>query len=230
MRILLIETATQVCSVAIADGGKIVAKRESAEPNAHSSRLVPFIDEMLRELGITADGLDAVCVSSGPGSYTGLRIGVSTAKGICYALGKPLLSVPTLFSMASLYYRLHPEYKGLVCPMIDARRMECYTMVVDNGLVLRDTHADIITEDIYNQYLDRGEVVFIGDGAEKTRPLLGNHPNARYDSGFEISAEGMLSVAEEKLNNGDTEDVAYFEPFYLKDFVAKKSVVHGLFS
>ena len=230
MRILLIETATQVCSVAIANDGKIVAHRESAEPNAHSSRLTPFVDEMLHELSISANELDAVCVSSGPGSYTGLRIGVSTAKGICYALGKPLLSVPTLFSMAQQYYHLHPDYSGLVCPMIDARRMECYTMIVDNGSIVRDTQADIITEGVYNQFLDRGEVMFIGDGAEKTRSLLGIHPNARYDRDLRISAEGMLIIAEDKLHKGDTEDVAYFEPFYLKDFVAKKSVVHGLYS
>lgn len=230
MRILLIETATQVCSVAIAEGGRIVAKRESEEPNAHSSHLAPFIDEMLHELNIAAKDIDAVCVSSGPGSYTGLRIGVSSAKGICYALGIPLISVPTLLGMAALYYRQHPEYHGMVCPMIDARRMECYTMIVENETlnIIKDTQADVITEGIYNEYFDRGEVVFIGDGAEKTRSVLGTHPNARYDADFRLSAEGMLSMAEEKLQRGDTEDVAYFEPFYLKDFVAKKSVVHGL--
>lgn len=230
MRILLIETATQVCSVAIAEGGRIVAKRESEEPNAHSSHLAPFIDEMLHELNIAAKDIDAVCVSSGPGSYTGLRIGVSSAKGICYALGIPLISVPTLLGMAALYYRQHPEYHGMVCPMIDARRMECYTMIVENETlnIIKDTQADVITEGIYNEYLDRGEVVFIGDGAEKTRSVLGTHPNARYDADFRLLAEGMLSMAEEKLQRGDTEDVAYFEPFYLKDFVAKKSVVHGL--
>lgn len=230
MRILLIETATQVCSVAIAEGGRIVAKRESEEPNAHSSHLAPFIDEMLHELNIAAKDIDAVCVSSGPGSYTGLRIGVSSAKGICYALGIPLISVPTLLGMAALYYRQHPEYHGMVCPMIDARRMECYTMIVENETlnIIKDTQADVITEGIYNEYLDRGEVVVIGDGAEKTRSVLGVHPNARYDADFRLSAEGMLSMAEEKLQRGDTEDVAYFKPFYLKDFVAKKSVVHGL--
>ena len=230
MRILLIETATQVCSVAIAEGGRIVAKRESEEPNAHSSHLAPFIDEMLHELNIAAKDIDAVCVSSGPGSYTGLRIGVSSAKGICYALGLPLLSVPTLLGMAALYYRQHPEYHGMVCPMIDARRMECYTMIVENETlnIIKGTQADVITEGIYNEYLDRGEVVFIGDGAEKTRSVLGTHPNARYDADFRLSAEGMLAMAEEKLQRGETEDVAYFEPFYLKDFVAKKSVVHGL--
>lgn len=229
MNILLIETATQVCSVVLASEGRILARRDSDVPNAHSTRLSVFIQEVLDENRLTPRDLGAVCVSAGPGSYTGLRIGVSSAKGICYALGIPLVSVPTLLSMAALYYRQHPEYKGLVCPMIDARRMECYTMMVAPGLdVLRPTAADVITDGIFDEYLNRGEVTFIGDGAAKTRPLLGNHPNARFDDSFRLSAEGMIDLAAQRLAEGKTEDVAYFEPFYLKDFVAKKSVVHGL--
>lgn len=229
MNTLLIETATQVCSVVLASEGRILARRDSDVPNAHSTRLSVFIQEVLDENRLSPRDLRAVCVSAGPGSYTGLRIGVSSAKGICYALGIPLVSVPTLLSMAALYYRQHPEYKGLVCPMIDARRMECYTMMVAPGLdVLRPTAADVITEGIFDEYLNRGEVTFIGDGAAKTRPLLGNHPNARFDDSFRLSAEGMIDLAAQRLAEGKTEDVAYFEPFYLKDFVAKKSVVHGL--
>lgn len=229
MNTLLIETATQVCSVVLASEGRILARRDSDVPNAHSTRLSVFIQEVLDENRLTPRDLGAVCVSAGPGSYTGLRIGVSSAKGICYALGIPLVSVPTLLSMAALYYLQHPEYKGLVCPMIDARRMECYTMMVAPGLdVLRPTAADVITEGIFDEYLNRGEVTFIGDGAAKTRPLLGNHPNARFDDSFRLSAEGMIDLAAQRLAEGKTEDVAYFEPFYLKDFVAKKSVVHGL--
>lgn len=229
MNTLLIETATQVCSVVLASEGRILARRDSDVPNAHSTRLSVFIQEVLDENRLTPRDLGAVCVSAGPGSYTGLRIGVSSAKGICYALGIPLVSVPTLLSMAALYYRQHPKYKGFVCPMIDARRMECYTMMVAPGLdVLRPTAADVITEGIFDEYLDRGEVTFIGDGAAKTRPLLGNHPNARFDDSFRLSAEGMIDLAAQRLADGKTEDVAYFEPFYLKDFVAKKSVVHGL--
>lgn len=229
MNTLLIETATQVCSVVLASEGRILARRDSDVPNAHSTRLSVFIQEVLDENRLTPRDLGTVCVSAGPGSYTGLRIGVSSAKGICYALGIPLVSVPTLLSMAALYYRQHPEYKGLVCPMIDARRMECYTMMVAPGLdVLRPTAADVITEGIFDEYLNRGEVTFIGDGAAKTRPLLGNHPNARFDDSFRLSAEGMIDLAAQRLAEGKTEDVAYFEPFYLKDFVAKKSVVHGL--
>lgn len=228
MRLLLIETATQVCSVAIAEDGAVVAHRDSGAPNAHSSHLVPFIEEMLSELSLTPNDITAVGVSSGPGSYTGLRIGVSTAKGFCYAQDKPLVAVPTLQSMAELYFRQHPDYDGIVCPMIDARRMECYTAFYNRAGLLRDTQADIITDGIYDNYLDRGEVTFIGDGAAKTRVLLGKHVNARFDDGFRPSAEGMVSAVERKLMAGDTEDVAYFEPYYLKDFVAKKSVVHGL--
>ena len=230
MNLLLIETATSVCSVALAQDGRIVASRTSHEPNAHSTQLPLFVKELM-----AVARPDAVCVSAGPGSYTGLRIGVSTAKGICYALNIPLLSVPTLLSMACLYYRQHPDYRGLVCSMIDARRMECYTMIVDaNQNILRDTHADVFDASAdsqlstFNFQLDRGEVTFIGDGAGKTRDLLGIHPNARYDGDFCIGAEGLLPLAEEKLRKGEVEDVAYFEPFYLKDFVAKKSVVHGL--
>ena len=229
MKILLIETATQICSVALAVDGSIAARRDSDTPNAHSTRLSVFIDEVLKECSLTPRDLGAVCVSAGPGSYTGLRIGVSTAKGFCYALGIPLVSVPTLLSMAALYYQQHPEYKSLVCPMIDARRMECYTMMVNpDWQILRDTSADVIEAGCFDEWLDRGEVTFIGDGAAKTRPALGSHANARFDDSFHLSAEGMVDIATQRLAEGKVEDVAYFEPFYLKDFVAKKSVVHGL--
>ena len=228
MTILLLETATEVCSAAIARDGKIVASRRSDEPNAHSSLLAVFVDQMFAEIGMKASELNAVCVSSGPGSYTGLRIGVSTAKGLCYGLQIPLLSVPTLESMAMLYYSDHPEYQGMVCPMLDARRMEFYTMIAHKSSILRGTQADIIEPGIYDEWLDRGEVTFIGNGAAKTRDILGVHPNARFDENFKIDCRGMLAEAERKLAAGLTEDVAYFEPFYLKDFVAKKSVVRGL--
>lgn len=229
MNVLLIETATQICSVVLATDGKVMSRRESDTPNAHSTCLSVFIDEVLKESHLTPRELDAVCVSAGPGSYTGLRIGVSTAKGFCYALGIPLLSVPTLLSMAALYYRQHPDYHGLVCPMIDARRMECYTMIVNGEMeILRDTSADVVEAGCFDEWLDRGEVVFVGDGAEKTKDILGVHCNARYDNNFCLSAEGMLELSEARLREGKMEDVAYFEPFYLKDFVAKKSVVHGL--
>ena len=227
--ILLIETATSVCSVVLSDENKILARRQSAEPNAHSSRLAVFVDEVFKEAGVNMSTLDAVCVSSGPGSYTGLRIGVSAAKGLCFALDKPLLSVPTLQNMAALYYRQHPEYQGWVCPMIDARRMECYAAIFNRSLEeVKPTSADIVGTGIYDTYLNEQVVTFVGDGAEKTRELLGVHPNAHYDSDYVVSAEGMVNLAVRKLSEGKVEDVAYFVPFYLKDFVAKKPVVKGL--
>ncbi len=228
MTILLLETATPVCSVALYHEGAIVASTHSDEPNAHSSRLAPFIQGLFNQSGLEMKTLDAVCVSSGPGSYTGLRIGVSSAKGICYALDIPLLSVPTLQNMANHYFQLHPDYNGLVCPMIDARRMECYTALYSREGEIRPTQAEIIESGCYDTWLDNGPVTFVGDGALKTRPLLAKHPNARYDENFQIDASGMATEALRKLKAGETENVAYFEPFYLKDFVAKKSVVHGL--
>lgn len=229
MILLLIETATPVCSVALARDGELLMEIHSEEANAHSSKLSPFIGQLIGRCGIEPAQIDAVCVSSGPGSYTGLRIGVSTAKGICYALERPLLAVPTLQGMAAHFYAQHPGYSGMVCPMIDARRMECYTAVFSpSGEELKPVSADIISQGTYDSFLDRGEVTFIGDGAEKTRPLLGIHPNARYAPEFKVSAAGLLPASLAKLKEGKYEDVAYFEPFYLKDFVAKKSVVRGL--
>lgn len=229
MTILLLETATPVCSVVLWRDGQVVASRFSKEANAHSSRLAPFVNEVLADAELTPRSLDAVCVSSGPGSYTGLRIGVSAAKGLCYALEIPLLSVPTLESMAAQYFEAHPDYHGWVCSMIDARRMECYAAIYDRNLnPVKPTSADIIETGIYDTYLDQAPVVFVGDGAPKVTDILGVHRNARFDSDFVISANGMGPLAAEKLSVGKIEDVAYFEPFYLKDFVAKKPVVKGL--
>ena len=227
MNILLLETATQVCSVAIAKDGHIAGEIHSDSPNAHSSKLSVFIEQLIKDTGTTMSELDAVCVSSGPGSYTGLRIGVSSAKGICYALNIPLLSVPTLHNMAAQYFAEHPDYQGFVCPMIDARRMECYTAIYSRDGVIKETSADIIETGIYDHWLDQKPMVFIGDGAAKTHPLLSQHPNALYDNSFRISATGMANLAEQKLKAGEKEDVAYFEPFYLKDFVAKKTDILG---
>ncbi|MCR4659760.1 MAG: tRNA (adenosine(37)-N6)-threonylcarbamoyltransferase complex dimerization subunit type 1 TsaB [Bacteroidales bacterium] len=233
MTILLLETATEVCSTAIVRDGQLLCQRRSTEPNAHSSLLAVFVDQMLVEAGLGPSSLDAVCVSAGPGSYTGLRIGVSTAKGLCYGLQIPLLSVPTLRSMAALYYEQHPDYGGRVCPMLDARRMECYTAffarTADGVEQLAETSADVIVEGLYDNWLDSGEVTFIGPGAAKTQPLLSRHPNARFDTTFALSAMGMAAEAERALREGRVEDVAYFEPLYLKDFVAKKAAVRGLF-
>ncbi len=229
MTILLLETATPVCSVVLWRDGQVLASRFSQESNAHSSRLAPFVNEVLAEASLSPRSLDAVCVSSGPGSYTGLRIGVSAAKGLCYALEKPLLAVPTLQSMAAQYFASHPHYQGWVCPMIDARRMECYAAIYDRNLhEVKPTGADIIEAGIYDTYLNQSSIVFIGDGAPKVTEVLGVHANALFDNDFVISASGMGFIAAEHLQSDKTEDVAYFEPFYLKDFVAKKPVVKGL--
>ena len=224
--ILLIETATPVCSVALAEEGRILASKSCNEPNAHSSVLSVYINDIMGSVSMS--DLAAVCVSSGPGSYTGLRIGTSTAKGLCYALRIPLLSVPTTQCMAAHYYRCHPDYNGMVCAMVDARRMECYAAIYNREGVVREVQADIVEQHCYDEFLDRGEVFFVGDGAPKTRQVLGVHPNARYDDSFVVSAEGMADIARQKLNDGSYEDLAYFEPFYLKEFVAKKSTVRGL--
>ncbi len=227
--VLLLETATPVCSVMLAEDGKIVSSRISAEPSAHSSRLAVFVDEVMEEWGRGYENIDAVCVSSGPGSYTGLRIGVSTAKGLCYALGKPLVAVETLQGMATLFLMQNPGFEGFVCPMIDARRMEVYTAMFDSeGIRLEPTTAQVITVESFGGYLAKGDVAFVGDGAEKTIPILGAYPNAVYGLPFDFSAQGLLPEAIRKYQAREFEDVAYFEPFYLKDFVAKKPVVKGL--
>jgi tRNA threonylcarbamoyladenosine biosynthesis protein TsaB len=228
MTILLLETATQICSVALERDGQIIDELHSEEPNAHSSKLSVFIGEIMRRNSDIASAVDAVCVSSGPGSYTGLRIGVSSAKGICYAKGIPLLAVPTLHNMAMLFFGAHPDYNGLVCPMIDARRMECYTAIFDRQGQRRSTMAEVITPESFDAWLGDSPVTFIGDGAAKTKALLAGKPHVHYDDTFAISAAGMAAEAERKLRSAEIEDTAYFEPFYLKDFVAKKSVVHGL--
>ncbi len=229
--ILLIETATPVCSVALCVGDNVLLEMHCDEANAHSARMPKLIDGLMAQTSVPFSQLDAVCVSRGPGSYTGLRIGVSSAKGFCYALGKPLLSVPTLQSMAMLYYLQHPDYDGIVVPMIDARRMECYTAVYQcqqgRAEELRQVEAQVIEPDIFNDYASR-QITLIGDGAPKTQPVFAACGNIFVDASFSISAAGMAPIAIDKLQHGDFEDVAYFEPFYLKDFVAKKSVVRGL--
>ena len=243
--ILLIESATQICSVALSHKGVVLQEMHSDEPNAHSARMATLVEQLMESQGVRFADLQAVCVSSGPGSYTGLRIGVSAAKGYCYALQIPLLSAPTLQVMAANAYQQLPNYDGLVCPMIDARRMECYTAFFQKGHgpeatveEIRPVQADIIEAGIYDDWLNQREILFIGDGAEKTRKILSSHPNARYQNDYataegspfryQMTAAGMALMAEAQLQNGKEEDVAHFEPFYLKDFVAKKSVVRGL--
>ncbi len=229
--ILIIETATEVCSVALAFNGKLLSIRESDNVNSHSAKVAVFIDEVLKEAGKLPEDLDAVAVSKGPGSYTGLRIGVSSAKGLCYALNIPLISVDTLKSMCFDVVRNNKiEENSLLCPMIDARRMEVYSAFYSVDIkTLREVQADIVEENTYNNYLGDQKVYFFGNGALKCKEVLGKHQNAIFIENVALSAKGMIEIAERKLDNKEFEDTAYFEPFYLKDFIAAKPVVKGLY-
>jgi len=217
--ILQIETATQVCSVAIAVNGKTIALKEEAAQNIHAASLTLFIAAVMKEAKLTYADLDAVAVSKGPGSYTGLRIGVSTAKGICFALDKPLIAIDTLKMMAAGFLAEHPNYGGLVCPMIDARRMEVFTAVFDHKLgPFEAVNAKIVDEKSFILELDSHFVTFIGDGAMKCEPVL-VHQNAHFSTTNYNSASNMSALAHTAFENNTVEDLAYFEPFYLKDFV-----------
>lgn len=218
-KILLLETATAFCSVALSIDGKIVSVKEEGGQNLHASNLTLFIDEVVGKAGLLYQDLDAIAISKGPGSYTGLRIGVSTAKGLAYALDKPLIAIETLEMMAAGFLIQNPEYQGLVCPMIDARRMEVYTAVYTAGLALLEpTAAKIIDENSFSNFLAENRVTFLGDGAAKCSETL-KQENAVFVNDNFNSAANMSVLAENAFNKADFEDVAYFEPFYLKDFV-----------
>ena len=222
--LLLIETATTACSVALASNNSIIAQRHLTQRNAHSEMITVFIDDVLAEAGISIKQVDAVAVSCGPGSYTGLRIGVSTAKGLCYATDKPLISISTLKAMAQgalQQYAPTSPSNTLLCPMIDARRMEVYTAIYDSNLKeLSPVEAKIIDGNSFTDVLNQQTVLFFGDGAPKCREVLGQHPNALFVDDFENSAIYLLTEALQKLQQQDFEDVAYFQPYYLKDFIA----------
>ncbi|KAA8484146.1 tRNA threonylcarbamoyladenosine biosynthesis protein TsaB [Arcticibacter tournemirensis] len=219
--ILQIETATTSCSVALSRDGNTIAVKELNERNAHASSVTLFIEDVMKAGNYSMKDLDAVSVSMGPGSYTGLRIGVSTAKGLCYALDIPLISVNTLTSMASKMQEQYQTREVLFCPMIDARRMEVYTAVFDKAVnVLQPVEAKIIDSDSFAELLDQNIVVFFGDGAPKCKDVLGANPNAVFVDDFINSAADMSKLAFEKFGQQQFEDVAYFEPYYLKDFIA----------
>jgi len=221
--ILNIETATTVCSVALARNGVLFNIREENKGYTHSENLTAFIDEMMKESGLSYSELDAVAVSSGPGSYTGLRIGISSAKGFCLALEKPLIAVSTLKSLAACI----PSESRLLCPMIDARRMEVYCAVYDENLAeIEAVSSKVIDENSFAELLERREVCFFGDGASKCRQVLAHQPRAVFVDNIFPTAQAMTPLAEEKFRMGEFENVALFEPFYLKEFVAgsKKTV------
>lgn len=223
--ILSIDTSTNVCSVAVShDGCCVFDKEEHSGPN-HAEKLGTFVDEALSFIDDNNLHLDAVAVSGGPGSYTGLRIGVSMAKGICYGRNTKLLAIPTLELLAVPVLLHHEEIEenALIVPMIDARRMEVYAQVFDRSLkTIRPIHADIVDENTYQEYLDKGPVYFFGNGAEKCMKVT-NHPNAHLITGIEALAKNMLPLAEKRIAEEKFEDVAYYVPFYLKDFVAKEA-------
>ena len=223
-RLLLIETSTSLCSVALAEDGAVTAVRESAEPRAHAALTAPYVQEVLQERGLRAADLDAVCVSAGPGSYTGLRVGVSTAKGICFAAGIPLLSVGTLellVHQACAEGQL-PDGCRYVIPMIDARRMEVYTAVfTPDGERLTDVEPRVVDAESFHAERAAGPVLFIGDGADKCRETLAGAESHFVQTNPRASA--LLVPAMREFDAGNFRNVAYFEPFYLKDFVATVS-------
>jgi len=230
-KILCIETATQVCSVALSVDGKLSGLKETNEKHLHSRVLTTFVTELVKENNISLRDLDAVAISMGPGSYTGLRIGVSTAKGLCYSLDIPLIAINTLESMAMGMMEVSDydlRKNDLYCPMIDARRMEVYTaFFTPDGKEFRETKAEIIDENSYQEYLDNRKMLFFGDGAAKCKDVLTN-PNALFNESFIPSAKHMANSVLQKFDKKDFVDVAYFEPFYLKDFVAGIPRVKGL--
>ena len=227
--ILCIETGTDVCSVGIARDGELLSLRESDEGRDHARKVGVFVDELLRETGIAPDDLDAVAIGKGPGSYTGLRIGVSFAKGLCYGLRKPLLAVGSLDALVEV---AREDYEAGIlavddwqharlCPMVDARRMEVYAQVFDSqGTPLTDVSAEVVSEESFAAYRQAGEpFVIFGSGARKCADLLAGATFVEVTP----SARGLARLAQQALDEGRTEDIAYFEPFYLKDFVVTTS-------
>ena len=223
--ILHIETSTNVCSVAVSEDGQCIFEQKAeGEKGAGAERLGSIIDEALSFTDNHAIPFDAVSVSCGPGSYTGLRIGVSMAKGICYGRDLKLISVPTLELMCVpvLLREVIQEDDALLCPMLDARRMEVYAGLYDRSLKpVREVSADVVTEETYRQYLEERPVYFFGNGAKKCMETI-NHPNAHFIDNIEPLAKWMQPLAEKRFLQEQFEDVAYFVPFYLKDFVAIK--------
>lgn len=225
--ILNIDTSTSVCSVALAKDGKVIALKESNEGLNHSVLLGTYVAEILKENNLDTHQLDAIAISMGPGSYTGLRIGVSMAKGLCFGAEKPLIAVPTLQALAlSVSSRLQED--TLYCPMIDARRMEVYTAFFDkNNQTIQDTKAEIIDENSFRELLGRHKIYFFGNGSDKVKDVL-TASNAHYIGKIETSARHMADLSEQLFLQKQFVDVAYFEPFYLKDFIAttpKKKVL-----
>lgn len=224
--ILNIETSSENCSVAIARNGEMVATLESTESKSHATILTVLIEKILQDNAIKVNNLDAIAVSKGPGSYTGLRIGVSVAKGLCYGAGKPLIAINTLESMLNGLKMSLPDFDqafaedAIFCPMLDARRQEVYLAHFSKGgETLHETAAEIIHEESFKEILESSKLIFFGSGADKIKTVIA-HPNALFIEGFAPRAEYLAALSESAFRNEKFEDVAYFEPLYLKDFVA----------
>jgi tRNA threonylcarbamoyladenosine biosynthesis protein TsaB len=222
--LLAIETTTKNCSVALFENSNLlILKEQYSDEYLHAERLTLFIEEVIENTNISLKEIDGIVLSKGPGSYTGLRIGTSTAKGLCYSLDIPLVSVSTLKAMA--FGMLKKEDYKFYCPMIDARRMEVFSSIYDqSNNEIRKIRADIVDSHTYTKFL-KDKVLFFGDGAFKCKAIISN-PNAIFINGVFPSAKDMGILGSQKFFNKDFEDVAYFEPYYLKDFVAgeKKNV------
>ena len=220
--ILSIETSTDVCSVALHDGKNLVAEAVLQEPQAHAARLAPLIDQISHSSGFHFNDLEAVAVSKGPGSYTGLRIGTSTAKGLCYAQEIPLIAVGTLELMAYQGQSFN-KHRALLCPMIDARRMEVYCLVVDEQLeVIESVAARVVDDQSFAELLRANKMLFFGNGAAKCRDVI-THANAIFVEGIVPLAKSLGELAREKFDREDFENLVDFRPFYLKEFIAKKA-------
>lgn len=221
--ILCIETSTKICSVAIVQEGKVLALKESCDESySHAENLTVFIEKACKQSNILLKEIDAVAVGKGPGSFTGLRIGVSTAKGVCYALNKPLIGIHSLEAMAvgAIKNISHNCFTpSLFCTMIDARRMEVYCAVYNEQMnEIKKPSAEVIHKNSFSELLKDYKIFFIGDGAEKCRQKI-KHPNAVFTEKIGLSAQFMMPLAEQKFKANEFETLAYFEPFYLKDFV-----------
>jgi len=226
MIILQIETATSVCSVALSRAGETIAKVELDEPNVHASKLTRLIEQVMQAAALQLSDLNGIAVSKGPGSYTGLRIGVSTAKGLCYGLEIPLIGIDSLYALANGFLRSNivPE-NSLIYPMIDARRLEVYTAVFTSDLELRQTtKAQIIDSTYFNQIPSNQPVVLFGDGADKFKEMFVERKNVQVVPAFKQSAAYLSKLAYQAFQESKFEDIAYFEPFYLKDFIPLKKL------
>jgi len=207
--------------------GQCIVLKENERENSHAEKLIVYIDEVLKQANISAEAIDSVCISEGPGSYTGLRIGASSAKGLCYALNKPLISIPTLQAMAWGAREQFPQEKQF-CPMIDARRMEVYSAIYNSDLQTLDEIKNVIVDEhFYTDFLSQSPIVFSGNAVEKVQPILSENPNVIFAT-TKTSARYILELAYEKYSKSDFANAAYFEPFYLKEFQSKKGRVKGL--